>query len=950
MTIDRSRPSLSAARDDAFTRTIRLRAGYRDDTEFVATASPALSWQVDSSRPSWLQVAAEIELRRGGSTEQFRISARSSTHVAWPFEPLRPRERVFVRVRAQGNDNRWSEWSPPLAVRFGGLMNDELRDGFVSAGSSPDAVALLRTEFDVGVEVASAVLYRTSLGVHRALLNGHPVDDQLLDSGWTSYDDRLVHETTDVTGDLVVGRNALGIELAGCWFTERYGWTEDVAERYYDGPTSVSCLLVIDYADGRRQEVQSGDDWLATEDGPVRSSGLYAGEVHDARAQRLGWASAHFDSGEWHPVARREWRARIVPRSAPPVRRTQELPVAEVIVTPGGATILDFGQNVVGWVRFAVTGSPDQQVVLRHAEVMEHGELGVRPLRRARATDRFTLAGTGEETCEPRFTFHGFRFVEVSGWNGPLDPDAFRAIVIGSDLRRTGYFSTSDPLLNRLHENVVWGMRGNFISIPTDCPQRDERMGWTGDIQVFSPTASFLYDVDGFLDSWLEDLRGEQARAGGVPPYVVPNVFGATTPAAAWGDATCIVPMVLYERYGDVDVLRRHLPAMRDWCDLLVAQTSGTYIRTDDRQWGDWLDPDAPPQAPARAKTDFDIVASAYLCRSLEFTAAALRAVGDEREADRYLTMWQDARDAFGAEFITPKARMVSDAPTAYALAIRFGLVRDPEVLIALGARLAELCRRSGYTIRTGFVGTPLLLDALADTGQGHIALRMLRQTRSPGWLYAVNLGATTIWERWDSMLEDGSINPGEMTSFNHYAFGAVADFLHRRVAGIAVGAPGGANLRFAPLVIDGLDSAEASWDSPFGVGSIAWNRAGSTLTVTVTVPPNATGSVRLPWAPDREVAVGSGRHEWKGDVAPGPVTSGPLGLGASLADVIDDEARFTALLALLRSQFPQRYADIVAYGDWSSGFTVNQMIERYQLYPAVEDIVALLKDPGDAA
>ena len=516
------------------------------------------------------------------------------------------------------------------------------------------------------------------------------------------------------------------------------------------------------------------DESWRTSPGPVTASGIYPGEDHDVRLEQPGWDRPGFDDSGWSSARVGESIATPTARTSPAVRRIEELGVVEVITTPAGKTVLDFGQNLVGRLRLTVDGPAGTLITLRHAEVLEHDELGTRPLRQAKATNTLTLAGNGPITWEPEFTFQGFRYAEVNGWPGEFDPAAITAQVIHSDMERTGWFASSHPLVDRLHENVVWGLRGNFLYVPTDCPQRDERLGWTGDIQVFTPTASFLYDVRGFLTSWLTDLAIEQDEGDGIVPFVVPNVLrGRLRPAAAWGDAATVVPTVLHERFADERVLADQLASMQAWTDVIVERCGDRHLWEGQFQFADWLDPSAPPERPAEAKTDPDIVATAYVFRSADLTARAAELLGETEVAEKYAAIAETVRQAFLAEYVTPTGRMMSDAQTGYALAIMFDIA-PPEQQQALGDRLAELVRSGGYTIGTGFVGTPIVCDALTRTGHLDAATRLLTQTQCPSWLYPVTMGATTIWERWDSMLPDGTINPGEMTSFNHYALGAV--------------------------------------------------------------------------------------------------------------------------------------------------------------------------------
>lgn len=820
-------------------------APYRSDA--VAVETPAISWVTEASVPGWTQDAAELELT-GDGVQTHVVRGRESVRVRWPFRPLRPREEVQLRVRVTGADGEVSDWSAPRRIVAGFLTDGEWQAKTIGVAAPASAAepAELRRVFALEGDVRRATLYATAVGVYQASINGVDVDDQVLKPGWTPFQARTVHESTDVTGLLAAGENTLSVRLAGAWATERYGFRDEAATVYGDQPRFAAQLL-IEYADGRTETIATDADWQSAP-GPITASGLYAGEDHDARRT----------ASTWVPVAVVEDVPVPGARVSPFVRRIEELPVVEVITTPSGRTVLDFGQNLVGRLRIRVDGQAGQVVTLRHAEVLEHGELGTRPLRAAAATDRYTLAGGGIEEWEPEFTFHGFRYAEIDGWPGVFDPADVTAVVIHSDMERTGWFDTSHPLVRRLHENVVWGLRGNFLSVPTDCPQRDERLGWTGDIQVFTPTASFLYDVRGFLDSWLRDLAIDQVD--GVVPFVVPNVLGPAQPAAAWGDAATVVPWVLHERFDDLETLGRQYDSMKGWTDAIVALSGERRLWEGMFQFGDWLDPDAPPEQPADAKTSADIVATAYVFRSADLTARAATLLGRDDEAPEYARIAEDVRLAFLEAYVSSDGRMTSDAQTAYSLAIVFDIV-DPEQRQALGDRLAELTAQGDHRIGTGFVGTPIIADALTRTGHIDVAQRLLTQTENPSWLYPVTMGATTIWERWDSMLPDGTINPGEMTSFNHYALGAIADWLHRTLAGLAPAAPGYARLTIEPHPLDGFDFAEAAHLTPYGEARVRWERSDEGVVVEAQIPANTEADVKLP--DGRIQVVGSGRHRW---------------------------------------------------------------------------------------
>lgn len=883
---------------------VRVTVGRRRDGGPVPIGTPALSWVVEDAGDDWMQSAAEIRIVRHGTEWIHAHSDARSVHVPWPFEALAPGEAAELQVRVRA-DGPWSPWSEPKAVTAGFLAPGSWVASYIGV-DAPDRMAqpfVARRRFILDALPARATLVATAQGVYQGRVNGVESDDAVLKPGWTAYQRRVVHEWTDVTALLTTGENVLAFTVAGGWFTEEFGFAGNGVRVYGDQP-SVAAQLVLEFGDGTERTIVTDGSWQATASGLVVSSGIYQGEHADGRTARPGWSTGEDDDGgRWAPVALRAG-LEPSPAVAEPVRRMGELPVRDVITTPSGKLVLDFAQNLVGRLRITVSGPPGTVVTLRHAEVLEHGELATRPLRAAAATDSYTLAGSGPgfanptETWEPQFTFHGFRFAQIDGWPGTFDPTAVVAVLLHSDLTRTGWFESSHELVNRLHENVVWSMRGNFLSLPTDCPQRDERLGWTGDIQVFAPTAVSLYDCDAFLSSWLDDLSIEQQRHGGIVPFVVPDVLPSSPiPAAAWGDAATVVPRVLFEHYGDARSLERQFESMRSWSDHIAGLAGDRMLWEGGFQFGDWLDPDAPPDQPDAGKTDAGIVATAYFARSAALTAASARDLGLTAEADFYAERAARARAAFLHAYVTPSGRMVSDSPTAYSMAIAFDLASDPALRTAMGERLAFLVRAAGYRLGTGFVGTPIVLDALVATGHLAAAGRLVRQTANPSWLYAVTMGATTIWERWDSMLEDGSINPGEMTSFNHYAFGAVADWLHRSLAGLGGSAPGFGRFRIQPTPLAGFDFARAVRDTPFGRAESGWSRLpDGIIEVRAVIPANTRADVILPDGTRAEV--GSGRHRWAVVLADTPRSR--IRVESKVGELVDDENAFTAVLDAL--------------------------------------------------
>ena len=738
---------------------------------------------------------------------------------------------------------------------------------FITAVAEPDSAPLFRREFALAKghgAVASARLKLSAMGICEAWINGQAVSEDLLTPGWTSYEWRVHYVEHDVTS-LIGEDNAIGISVGNGWWRGRLAWIE--TKRYGTQIGPYAELRVV-YEDGHEQMIGTDESWKvgASE---ILSDDFYDGQTIDARRRDDSWHKPGFADDAWGAVSRMDVKARLELDPAPAVRRVAELAPRDITRTASGAALIDFGENIVGFVRLRLQGVRGAEVTVRQAEVLEDGELAMRTLRSAGSTDRYILSGD-VDLFEPTFTFHGFRYAEISGWDASLAEirEAATAVVISSDLRRIGHFECSVPEVNQLHENVIRGMRGNFVDIPTDCPQRDERLGWTGDISAFAPTAAFLFDVQSFLADWLQDLALEQSAREGLVPYIIPDVLkyavtpqqgaGAEEAAAFWSDAAVWVPWSLWEAYGDVEVLEASFDSMISHGRRVRSLLSENGVWDQGFQFGDWLDPDAPADKPGAAKAHPAVVATACAYRTADRIACAAEILGEDAIAAEFAEGARALHDAFRREFVHGE-RILSDATTVYALAIVFGLV-DADQEPWAGRRLAELVAESGFHISTGFAGTPFISLALSSTGHVETAYRLLLQRECPSWLYPVTMGATTIWERWDSMLPDGSINPGDMTSFNHYALGAVADWLHRDVGGLAPLSPGYRTIRVAPKIGTGIDWATTSLDTPLGLAAVQWRRDGEEIAIVINVPQGATA--QLEWPGRATESLASGRHE----------------------------------------------------------------------------------------
>jgi len=845
----------------------QLTTEYLDNPLGLDTARPRLSWRLGSSergaRQTAYQVlaasdAARLRAGTGDLWDSGRVGSDQSVLVDYAGAALTSGQRVHWQMRVWDAHGQATDWSAPAWWEMGLLQASDWQTAWIAPGATPSGPApspLLRGTFDVDGTVVSARAYVTALGLYELELNGRRVGDWLFTPGWTSYNKRVQYQSYDITPLLRPGRNAAGAVLGDGWFRGRMGWFADKDRHVYGGQVALRAQIVITYTDGRVQVAGTGADWH-TATGPILRSEIYDGENYDARLERPGWSTAAYDDAGWKPVAvLGDERRNIVAQVGVPVRRINELKPIGVIRTPAGETVLDFGQNMVGWVRMRVSGEAGTTVTLRHAEVLDaDGNFYVANLRTARQTDTYTLKGGDEEVFEPRFTFHGFRYVAVEGYPGEVTPEALTGIVIHSDMTPTGEFECSNPLLNQLRHNIVWGQKGNFVDVPTDCPQRDERLGWTGDAQAFARTAAFNYRVAGFMTKWLRDVAADQ-WANGAVPHVVPDVLRQAG-STGWGDAATIVPWVVYQCYGDKRVLEEQFESMKAWVGYGLAQAGDDLIWDGGFHYGDWLAVKGQDANIPNPVTNISLISTAFLAHSTRLTAQAARVLGKLDDAARYDQLFADIKAAFNREFVTPNGRIGPDTQTAYVLALQFDLL--PDGLRAEAARrLAEDVRRRDNHLTTGFLGASHLPYALSENGYLDEAYALLHQETYPSWLYPVTKGATTIWERWDGLQPDGKFQDVGMNSFNHYAYGAIGDWLYRVVAGINSAEPGYKRTIIRPRPGGKLTHARAAHETLYGRVESGWARGDGGLKVNVTIPPNTEAEVHLPAASAAAVTEG---------------------------------------------------------------------------------------------
>ncbi len=866
-----------------------LRCEYKVNPVGIDVVHPRLSWQLTSEVRGVMQSAYQIRVAESADAlagsplwDSGKTDSSDSHLLAYAGPVLKSGERYYWQVRAWTGNGEATRWSETAFWEMGLLNSGDWQARWIQADLEEDVrksnpAIVLRNEFDIAGPVRSARAYVTCLGLYEVELNGRRVGDQFFTPGWTAYDTRLQYQTYDITANLKKGRNAIGVTLGDGWYRGNLAF--EGQRNTYGDKTALLLQTAVTYSDGRTALVTTDETWKAST-GPILASDIYNGETYDARLEMQGWSSAGFSDQEWHKVRVVAGpRAALIAPEGPPVRQTEKIKPVRILRTPAGDTVVDMGQNMVGWVRLNVKGPAGTMVTLRHAEVLDKaGNFYTENLRTAKQTDTYILRGGEAEVFEPHFTFHGFRYVAVDGFPGELSLENLTGVVIHSDIRPTGKFESSNELLNQLQHNILWGQKGNFLDVPTDCPQRDERLGWTGDAQAFARTASFNFDVAGFYTKWLKDVAADQKPSGAVP-HVIPNVLDRKNPTASagsagWADASVVVPWTVYLVYGDTRILEQQYPSMKAWVDYMTRRAGEKLLWDTDFTYGDWLAFATTRSDYPGATTDKDLICQAYFARSTDLLQRTAAILGKSDEAAKYADLLARIRKVFLDEFVTPNGRLASNTQTAYALALGFGILPE-EKRAEAARRLAENVRSFGH-LTTGFLGTPLLCQVLADYGYWDEAFLLLNRKEYPSWLYPITRGATTIWERWDGLKPDGTFQDPGMNSFNHYAYGAIGEWLYKAVAGIEIDPqhPGYRHVLIQPHPGGGLDHAMAAVDTVYGPLLSDWKISGGQFTFAVEVPPNSRATVRLPRARKDQVRE-SGR---------------PVAAGNGITDIAEEE------------------------------------------------------------
>jgi len=827
----------------------------------IDSRKPRFSWQLtEKSGKPILQQAYEIAVdsidARNGKQSRFwssgKVLSEQAIYVPYAGGQLKSEGKYLWKVRVWTDDGKTSAWSEPSFWKMALLSPADWQAKWITPAEKDSVngpVALLRTNFVLSKEIAQATAYITSYGFYEANMNGQKIGNAYLTPGWTSYSKRLQYQAYDVTALLKEGANTLGVMLGSGWYRTPLGPSTPRTD-FYGKEVALLMQVKITNRDGTQTIIKSDENWKSST-GALRYAEVYNGCTIDSRMEQKGWSDAGFNSSSWQPVKIKNLpKNNLIATYNEPVTKHETFKAVKILTTPRGEKVIDFGQNLVGWVIVSVKGRTGDSIKVSHAEVLDKaGNFYTENLRVARAQNIYILKGNDKQVFEPQFTWQGFRYAKVEGVKGDLNPDDFTAVAIYSDMRPTGSFTCSNPMLNQLQHNIQWGQKGNFLDVPTDCPQRDERLGWTGDAQVFAHTAAFNMDVHNFFTKWLKDVAADQYPSGSIP-HVIPDIFTNGTNevggSSGWGDVSTIVPWKMYLAYGDRQILENQYPSMKAWLGYIQKHSTNDLWASGDH-FGDWLfysinnDTDG-----SSAITNKFLIAQCFYAQSVQMLINTAQVLNRKTDELYYTQLLKRVKAAFLKEYVTPSGLISSDTQTAYALALQFNML--PANLRQQAAdRLVKNIARYKNHLTTGFLGTPYLCDVLNKFGYADIAYQLLLQDTYPSWLYPIKQGATTIWERWDGIKTDGTFEDASMNSYNHYAYGAIGDWIYQNIAGIQAAEPGYKKIIIKPVLGGKLNWAEASYDCPYGTIKSNWKITGGKFALDITIPQNTTADIFVP-------------------------------------------------------------------------------------------------------
>ncbi len=827
-----------------------LRTEYQKNPIGLDIAKPRFSWKLESEQRDTMQTAYQVQVILEGQMiwDSGVQKTEQSVLVEYNGLPLQAESVYEYRVIVWDNHGEMAEADGSFET--GLLTGTAFRAEWITHSFHQEETAcpVFTKKVNLLKPVKKARFYATALGVYEIRINGKRIGDTFFAPGWTNYKKRLQYQAYDVTAlleDKKGNENNIEITVGNGWYKGIFGFT--CTPNHYGDRVAVFAELHVEYEDGSKEVAATDTSWQV-KTGPVRYSEIYMGETIDSTFR-----------GE-EPVAVEAFsypKENIIAQENEPVRITKRTAAKELILTPKGEKVLDFGQNMAGIVEVKIQGKPGQKIVIRHAETLDKdGNFYPETMRQAKSVDTYICDGT-EQTFLPHFTFHGFRYICVEGLE-EVNPADFTACTLHTDMRETGSFSCSNEMVNQLQRNIKWGQRSNFLDIPTDCPQRDERLGWTGDAQVFCRTASYNMETASFFRKWLHDLKSEQSAQFG-PPHVVPNILAEQEAAAAWSDAATVIPWTVYQVFGDRRVLEEQYESMKGYVDYITAHCSENGLWQTGFQYGDWLALDKEESADRTGATDKYLVANAYYAYSAEIVGKAAQILGCEEDAEKYEALHRKIVELFDEEYITRTGRMVSETQTGCVLALHFNLAQEKYRERIARSLEINIANHKNH-LSTGFVGTPYLCHVLSENGMHDLAGTIFLKEDYPSWLYAVKKGATTVWERWNSIMPDGSFDESGMNSLNHYAYGSIGDWMYEKLAGINLAKPGYKEILIKPEFIKGITSVDASYDSVYGVIRSAWSCKDGKIKVDVTIPANTMAEVFLP---EKEGVLRLGSGSW---------------------------------------------------------------------------------------
>jgi alpha-L-rhamnosidase len=820
----------------------------------IDAPQPRFSWQLLANQRGIMQTAYEIKVSKEKKTvwASGKISTDQSTFVPYGGAPLASGERYEWQVRVWDNLGNASAWSATAFWQMGLLSPSDWKAKWIKAGFNEDTLTrpspYFRRNFNLKKQVKSAIAYMTAQGLYEAFLNGKRIGNDYLAPFWTAYQKRIQYQVYDVTNLLKQGDNTAGAALGSGWFRGFLAWRDN--KNVYGKDIALLFQLDITYTDGSKETVISDENWKSNT-GSIVYSEVYHGETIDARKEEKGWNTNTFNDSQWAGVRLADYKGNLVATYNEPIRKQETFKPVKIFKTPKGEQVIDFGQNLVGWVQVKVKGKAGDKITILHNEVLDKaGNFYIENLRAAKQKNEYILSGEGEEFFEPHFTFQGFRYIKIEGFPTEIKEENFTAVALYSDMKKTGSFTSSNQLINQLQHNIQWGQNGNFLDVPTDCPQRDERLGWTGDAQAFTNTATFNRDVHNFFAKWLKDVAIDQTEDGRIP-FVVPNVLGKNASGSAgWADVATIMPWNTYLAYGDKKILEHQYESMKKWVGF-IENKSTNYLWNTGFHFGDWLFYRPNDDNDGRAAvTDKYLIAQCFFAYSTQLVINTAQVLGKAEDVQKYTALLKNVKDAFMKEYMTSTGRLVSSTQTAYVLALQFDML--PENLRQAAAqRLAENVKSYDNHLTTGFLGTPYLCHVLSRFGYKDVSYQLLLQESYPSWLYPVKMGATTIWERWDGIKPDGSFQSAGMNSFNHYAYGAIGEWIYANIGGLMTDtSPQGVGFKkihIKPQFGGNFTSATTTYESMYGKIVTDWKMEGKALKFSIEVPPNTTASVVLP-------------------------------------------------------------------------------------------------------